>query len=34
MSNVKTQSSNEIKNPNDRKPFDLRSFVIDLAFEI
>jgi hypothetical protein len=28
MSNVEVQSSNEIQNPNDRKHFDISSFVI------
>ncbi len=32
MSNVKDQISNQIQNPNDRKYFDIRPFVIDLTF--
>jgi hypothetical protein len=34
MSNVKDQISNEIQNPNEQKYFDIRSFVIDLTFEL
>jgi hypothetical protein len=32
MSNVKAQSSNKTRNPNVLKKFDIKPFVIDLAF--